>query len=150
MTEAALDRFRGRNIGLVFQQMHLLPTLNVSENLHVAQYMAGIRQDKNRVNEVLQTLDILQKQKAYPEELSVGQRQRVAIARAVVNKPKVILADEPTSSLDDINCQHVIDLLISQAEANKAVLVIATHDQRIKEGFSNQINLNDSFLDIKK
>ncbi len=135
----ALDRFRGRNIGIVFQRMHLLATLTVEDNLLMAPYLADLPQAKDRIREVLATLDMDHKVRAYPHELSQGQRQRVAIARAVMNKPKVLLADEPTASLDDIRAEKVLELLISQANANGSTLAVATHDRRIVDSFENTL-----------
>ena len=141
LTSGALDRFRGRHIGIVLQRLHLLPSLTVAQNLLLAQYLAGLPQDAARVEEVLVSLDIANKAQAYPHALSHGQAQRVAVARAVVNKPQVLLADEPTSNLDDARCAQALDLLLAQATACGATLVIATHDQRIKARVPNQFVL---------
>ena len=138
-----LDSFRGQHIGIVFQQMHLLSSLTVEQNISLASYLAGAVQDTRRIREVLSDLDLLEKAHAYPKTLSQGQKQRVCIARAVINKPDLILADEPTSSLDDIRSQNVLDLLVKQAETYGATLVIATHDQRIKPHFENQLLLDE-------
>jgi ABC-type lipoprotein export system ATPase subunit len=127
-----LDRFRGQHIGIVLQRLHLIPSLGVMDNLLLAQYLAGLPQDRGRVREVLKTLDLGGKENAYPHELSFGQAQRVAVARAVVNRPKLLLADEPTSNLDDARCLQALELLQSMARACDATLVIATHDQRIR------------------
>ena len=80
----------------------------------------------------------------YPDELSQGQAQRVAIARALINKPKVILADEPTSALDDRNCESVIQLLLDASTSHGATLIVATHDQRLKNRIANCIQLSMS------
>lgn len=138
---AELDRFRGRHIGIVLQRLHLVPSLTVMNNLLLAQYLAGLAQDGARVREVLTSLDVVEKAGAYPHELSFGQAQRVAVARAVVNRPKLVLADEPTSNLDDARCAQAYGLLESQARACGATLVIATHDQRIKARMSNHFEL---------
>lgn len=138
---AGLDRFRGQRIGIVLQRLHLVASLTVARNLLLAQYLAGVPQDRARVREVLAALDITGKAGAYPHELSFGQAQRVAVARAVVNRPKLLLADEPTSNLDDERCAQAYALLESQARACGATLVIATHDQRIKARMSNQFEL---------
>jgi putative ABC transport system ATP-binding protein len=138
---ADLDRFRGQHIGIVLQRLHLVSSLTVAENLLLAQYLAGVPQDGTRVREVLAGLDIAGKAEAYPHELSFGQAQRVAVARAVVNRPKLLLADEPTSNLDDERCAQAFGLLESQARACGATLVIATHDQRIKTRMPNQLEL---------
>ena len=140
----ALDRFRGRHVGIVFQQMHLLPTLTVEQNLLLAPYMAGLPQDADRAREVLRSLDVEEKAQAYPHALSVGQRQRVAIARAVMNRPRLLLADEPTSSLDDLRAKQVLSLLTQQARAHGATLVLATHDARITGDFPERLVLDDA------
>ena len=141
LSPAALDRFRGKHVGIVFQRLHLIDSLTVLNNLLLAQYMAGEPQDAARVRELLASLDLAEKASARPHELSHGQAQRVAVARAVVNKPKLLLADEPTSNLDDTRCLQVLDLLLAQAKACGATLVIATHDQRIKSRVPNHYEL---------
>jgi putative ABC transport system ATP-binding protein len=136
-----LDRFRGQHIGIVLQRLHLIPSLTVENNVLLAQYLAGVPQDGTRAREVLASLDVADKAGAYPHELSFGQAQRVAVARAVVNRPKLLLADEPTSNLDDARCAQAYGLLESQARACGATLVVATHDQRIKARMSNHFEL---------
>lgn len=141
LRRAELDRFRGQRIGIVLQRLHLIPSLTVVNNLLLAQYLAGLPHDSARAREVLAGLDVAEKANAYPHELSFGQAQRVAVARAVVNRPKLLLADEPTSNLDDARCEQAYGLLVSQARACGATLVIATHDQRIKARMSNRFEL---------
>lgn len=141
LSAAELDRFRGRNIGIVLQRLHLLPSLTVAENVQLAQFLAGLPQDHARVHEVLAGLDLTDKADVRPHELSHGQAQRAAIARAVVNRPRLLLADEPTSNLDDARCAQALDLLLSQAAACGATLVIATHDQRVKARIANHFQL---------
>ncbi len=141
LSSSALDHFRGRHIGIVLQRLHLIPSLKVLDNLLLAQYLAGMPQDRRRAEEVLAGLDLAGKPDAYPHELSFGQAQRVAVARAVVNRPRLLLADEPTSNLDDARCMQVLELLQAQARACNATLVIATHDQRIKTRVANQFEL---------
>mgnify|MGYP003394465219 CR=1 FL=1 len=138
---AQLDRFRGQNIGIVLQQLHLVRTLTVEKNVLLAQYLSGMGQDRRRVAEVLASLDLADKGGAYPHQLSHGQAQRVAVARAVVNRPALLLADEPTSNLDDERCMQALDLLQTQAGACNATLLIATHDQRITTRVANQFSL---------
>ena len=133
-----LDRFRGRNIGLVLQRLHLMASLTVIHNLLLAQYLAALPQDTAGARAVLAGLGLAERSHAYPHELSFGQAQRVAVARAVVNRPKLLLADEPTSNLDDMRCLQALELLQTQASACNATLVIATHDQRIKARMPNQ------------
>jgi len=135
------DRFRGRYIGIVFQTLHLVDALTVEGNLRLAQYLAGVKQDLARIRDVLGSLGIADKMNAKPRALSQGEAQRVAIARAVINRPSLVLADEPSSALDDANCGQVIDLLEDQATAAGATLVIATHDQRVKDRFRHRLTL---------
>ncbi len=141
MKWSKMDQFRGRNLGFVFQKPHLVQALNVEENMYLSQYLAGLPQDRKRVLEVLEMLDINQKRKSKVFELSQGQAQRATIARAVLNKPVLLLADEPTSSLDDENCDRVINLLRQQADLNGATLIISTHDQRVKDKIAMKITL---------
>ena len=140
---AELDRFRGRHVGVVLQRLHLVPSLTVMNNLLLAQYLAGVTQDTARAHEVLSSLEVADKAHAFPHELSFGQAQRVAVARAVVNRPKLLLADEPTSNLDDVRCAQAFGLLESQASACGATLVVATHDQRIKSRMPNRYELKE-------
>ncbi len=141
-----LDRFRGQHIGIVFQKPHFVKALSVEENLKMAQYLAGVAQDKKRITNILTRLNLAHKQKSSPEELSEGEKQRVAIARALLNQPAIILADEPTSALDDKNCEEVINLLKSEASEQQSTLFIVTHDQRLKDRFSNSIELASAAL----
>ncbi|WP_226390480.1 ABC transporter ATP-binding protein [Penaeicola halotolerans] len=132
LSGSKLDTFRATHIGLVFQKPHLIKALNVADNLKLTQYLAGLPQDNERIKEVLTNLGLADKLKSQINELSQGEAQRVSIARALLNRPKLILADEPTASLDDLNSAKVIDLLKSQADQYGATLIIATHDQRVK------------------
>ena len=136
-----LDRFRGRNVGIVFQRLHLISSLTVLGNLLLAQYLAGTAQDALAAHRLLAGLGLADQAHSLPQALSFGQAQRAAVARAVVNKPRLILADEPTSNLDDANAAAALHLLLDQARACNATLVIATHDRRIRERFGHQITL---------
>ncbi len=136
-----MDRFRGKHIGIVFQKPHFVRSLNLLENMLLIQYLAGIKQSKKVVKEVLTSLGIGHKMNQNPNRLSQGEQQRAAIAMAILNQPKLILADEPTSSLDDQNCHKVAELLKEQAQATQAHLIIITHDHRLKSVFQNTITL---------
>lgn len=138
---AALDRFRGRAIGLLPQRLHLVPALSVLDNLLLAQYAAGLARDRDRALSVLAALGLAGREQDRPERLSVGQQQRVALARAVLNRPALILADEPTSALDDASCAVALDLLLGQAAGCGAALVIATHDRRLIDRVSRVLSL---------
>jgi putative ABC transport system ATP-binding protein len=141
LSEAALDRFRGQHLGFIFQKNHLISALSVKDNLLMAPFLSGLPQSEARVSEVLTQIGLAEKINSNIRQLSQGQAQRAAIARAVLNKPSVILADEPTSALDDKNCERVINLLLDVARNNKASLLIATHDQRLKSKIPQQILL---------
>ena len=136
---AQLDKFRGANIGMVFQKPHILAPLTVKENLQVAQYFSGTS-DHGLVERLLKDLGIFHKAGA-TVSASEGEAQRVSIARALVNNPKVVLADEPTASLDDENAEMVISLLKEQAKKMRSALIIVTHDHRVKEHVPNQIKM---------
>ena len=136
------DRYRGQNIGLIFQKAHLISALTVQDNLLLAQYLSGSAQDKGRVQEVLKELNLGEKVHKKVRQLSQGEQHRVTVARALLNRPRLILADEPTASLDDDNARIVIDMLQEQASRYHAALVIATHDHRVKSQFEIQLNLD--------
>jgi len=136
-----LDAFRGRNIGIVFQNTIAISSLTVYENLQARLYFSGISNQKEAIENILEQLDLVSVKNQKPNTLSTGQLQRLGIALGVIHKPDIILADEPTSSLDDENCELVIDLLKSQAKKSDANLIIITHDHRIKKSFTNTIVL---------
>jgi putative ABC transport system ATP-binding protein len=139
--EVALDCWRARSIGIVPQRLHLLPSLTLRDNLLLAQYAAELPQSGDRVQEVLERVGLAGRALAYPHQLSHGQAQRAAVARAVINRPRVLLAHEPTSNLDDANCAQSLDLLEGEARGCAATLVIATHDRRVSERFERRLTL---------
>lgn len=141
LSGAALDQFRGQYLGFVFQKPHLIASLTVKENVLLACFLAKKAQKEDAVEELLTKLNIQHLAHRKIHEISQGQAQRVSIARAVVNKPVIIFGDEPTASLDDESCDAVIRLLKEQAEMCGASLIIATHDQRVKSEFPNQLIL---------
>jgi len=141
LSPSARDRFRGQHIGIVLQQFHLLPTLTAVQNLLVARTIAGLPPERAAAHSMLGALGVASSANAYPHELSIGQQQRVAIARALVNHPKLLLADEPTSNLDDEACASVADLLLSTASQHGVALLIATHDGRLKSRIPRQLAL---------
>ena len=141
LSKSSLDQFRGRNVGIIFQVPHFVRSLTVRENLELAQKLAGLPIDVERIKQLLERLAIGHKLNAKTTALSQGEQQRVAIARALVNRPKVILADEPTSALDDGNTDEVIRLLEETASEVNATLLVVTHDKRLKDNFEKQIEL---------
>ena len=129
----ALDAWRARTIGFLPQKLHLSEALTVRGNLAMAQWAAGAQDDANRIAQVLATLGLGDLADRKPSQLSGGQAQRVALARAVLLAPKVILADEPTASLDDEAAYAALALLQATAQSCNATLVIATHDARVAQ-----------------
>ena len=136
-----LDKFRGNNIGIVFQVPHFIQSLTVKENLMLGQNLAGNSKDESKILELLTDMDVVQKIDNKINNLSQGEKQRIAIARALINEPKVILADEPTSALDDENCELVVKLLKSQAKKYNATLLIVTRDNRLNSQFERRVVL---------
>ncbi len=136
-----LDQFRGKNIGLVFQQKHAISSLSVLQNMQARVFFSQSEVKKQVIEGLLHQLEIADLKNKNVKELSEGQLQRLSIAMSVIHKPKILLADEPTSSLDDATCKIVINLLKEQAKQTGASLIVITHDQRIKPYFQNQITL---------
>lgn len=134
---ARMDKYRGQNIGIVYQKPYFIESLSVWENLCISPYA----NDKRKAKEIADRLHISDLLDRQPNQLSAGQQQRAAIARAIMNTPKLLLADEPTSALDNKNCTHVIDLLMEQAKANNAALIITTHDNRLRSEINDYIEL---------
>jgi ABC-type lipoprotein export system ATPase subunit len=139
-SDTELDKFRGDNIGIVFQKPHFISSLTINENLKLAQYLSPSKISRD-AKKILESLNIKDKYQQKPNQLSEGEKQRASIALALINSPSLILADEPTSSLDDFNCNNVIKLLKKQANDHKAQLIVITHDARLKKHFKNNLNL---------
>lgn len=131
------DRHRGRHIGMIFQDLHLVAGLTALDNLLLAPFATAARQDRARATALLDRLGLGDRRNARAETLSRGEAQRVAIARAALLDPDLILADEPTASLDDEACDAVLDLLLDTTKSSGAALVIATHDTRVKNRIAN-------------
>lgn len=129
---AERDRFRGGSIGFVFQDLHLVTGLSTFDNVLLAPFAAHQKQDRERARALLDELGLASVAHKPAERISRGQAQRAAIARAMLLRPKVLLADEPTASLDDAACDVVAGLLLRAAAETGAALVIATHDARLK------------------
>jgi putative ABC transport system ATP-binding protein len=146
--EAALARFRRQRLGFVFQFFHLLNQLTVLDNVLLPAQLAGMKTSaaRARARELLEQLGIAEKAGEYPARLSGGQRQRVAIARALVNRPAVLLADEPTGALDSRSGEQVMEVL---AEVNRAgqTVVLVTHDARLAATYASRvISLRDGHI----
>ena len=136
LNEDELCKIRAKYFGFIFQKFHLINHLNVEQNISLANPRNYIK-----VEELIKELGLIDKKKLMVRDLSVGEAQRVAVARAIVNEPKVLFADEPTSSLDEINTHKVIELIFSQAKQNKTTLILSTHDNRVKKYFSNVLEI---------
>ena len=133
LKKIATDAWRAGTIGFLPQKLHLSEALTVSGNLAMAQWAAGVPDQPGKVMEVLTSLGLSDLAQRLPRQLSGGQAQRVALARAVLLSPKVILADEPTASLDDEAATAALTLLHTSAARAGATLVIATHDSRVAQ-----------------
>lgn len=131
LKSVASDAWRAGAIGLLPQKLHLSPALSVYQNLALAQWAAGRTEDAAAIHAALQALGVQDLALRKPGQLSGGQAQRVALARAVLLKPQVLLADEPTASLDDDAAADAVGLLRTTAQTHNATLVIATHDARV-------------------
>jgi len=128
------DAWRAQTIGFLPQKLHLSAALTVQQNLALAFWAVGVAQDHARIDAALDALGVADLAQRMPSQLSGGQAQRVALARAVLMRPRVLLADEPTASLDDQNAVDAVHLLWTTAQNLGATLVIATHDARVGQG----------------
>jgi putative ABC transport system ATP-binding protein len=135
-SRVSLDKWRASSIGFLPQKLHLSPALTVHDNLAMAQWAAGRAEDRSQILQALAALGVEDLAQRKPAQLSGGQAQRVALARAVLLQPKLILADEPTASLDDAAAEVAAQLLQKSAQASGATLVIASHDARILQFFA--------------
>lgn len=142
LSETEVDRIRGRHIGIVFQRLHLIPSISVINNLLLAQRLAGVSYDRAYAEELLAKLDISALVNKFPTELSQGQAQRVAIARAMTHRPSLIIADEPTSALDDSNATEAIKVLQELTANSSAALLVVTHDSRVKGAMKRVYHLD--------
>jgi putative ABC transport system ATP-binding protein len=138
LSAAAADAWRARNVGFMPQKLHLSAALTVQQNLAMAQWAANEAQDDTRILAALRSLGVDALAQRKPSQLSGGQAQRVALARAVLMQPRIVLADEPTASLDDQSAADAVELLYSTARQHQATLVIATHDARVPQLLSQQ------------
>ncbi len=141
LSQSQLDAFRGEHIGLVFQQARFIKSLSVIENITIAQYFGRSEVNEKSALALLSELKIAHLADQSTAALSGGERQRLGIARALAVQPSIILADEPTSSLDDRNTEAVAQLLLREADAYKAALIVVSHDSRLRTHFKNHLEI---------
>jgi len=140
LSEAELAAFRRGNVGLVFQQFNLIPSLDVAANLAFQARLAGVH-DTEWCRVLAERLGLSKLLSRYPEQLSGGQQQRVAIGRALAGRPKLILADEPTGNLDEATGDAVLDLMLSLQAETGAGLLLVTHSLRLAERLHRRLHL---------
>ncbi|MGH7178878.1 MAG: ABC transporter ATP-binding protein [Tepidisphaeraceae bacterium] len=141
LSEAQRDVFRGRNIGYIFQTHHLLGGFTALENVLLGMSFTGRAADHPWARHLLEEVGLSDRMNYRPAKLSVGQQQRVAVARALANRPRLVLADEPTGALDADNSRHVLQLIRKLATEANASLLLVTHDQAIAGQFSRIVDL---------
>lgn len=144
LADAARTRVRGRSIGFVFQQFHLIPHLDALGNVETALLYRGVRpaERRERALDSLARVGLAQRHDHRPVQLSGGEQQRVALARALVTEPKILLADEPTGALDSKNAANVMEILTSLRSPERAI-VIVTHDNGIADSAARKISMRD-------
>lgn len=144
--EEKLAIFRRRKIGFIFQFFNLIPVLDVEENISLPALLDNEKVDKNYLAEIVEILGLTDRKGHLPSELSGGQQQRVSIGRALLNKPSIILADEPTGNLDSKNSKEVIELLKFTARKYNQTLILITHDVNIATMADRVITIEDGII----
>jgi putative ABC transport system ATP-binding protein len=144
--ENRLAVFRRRKIGFVFQFFNLIPVLDVEENISLPALLDNDRVDEKYLEEIIKLLGLEERKKHLPSELSGGQQQRVSIGRALLNKPSMVLADEPTGNLDSKNSKEVIELLKYTAKKYNQTLVLITHDINIASMADRIVTIEDGHI----
>ena len=146
LKDEELTIFRRRKIGFVFQAFNLVPVMSVYENIVLPIELDGEKPNQDLVNEIINTLGLSEKLKAYPSQLSGGQQQRVAIARALASAPAIILADEPTGNLDSKTTQDVMGLLKVTSQKFAQTIVMITHNDEIAQLADRSIRIEDGMI----
>lgn len=137
---------RFKEIGFILQSSNLIPFLKVKEQFYLVDRVAKKKAGDERIDELLKSLDIYELKESYPKDLSGGERQRVAIARALFNDPSLILADEPTASLDTDHAYEVVKLLVKEAHEKQKATVMVTHDSRMIQWSDRIYRMEDGYL----
>jgi predicted ABC-type transport system involved in lysophospholipase L1 biosynthesis ATPase subunit len=148
LPEAQRPRVRARFLGFVFQSFYLIPELNTLENVILAARIAGfpVKEGRERAKQLLNELGLQDRLQSRPDQLSGGERQRTAIARALVNRPRILLADEPTGNLDERTSGRVMDQLLEAVQGHGAALVLVTHHPRFAAEAQRQYRLEEGLL----
>lgn len=146
LKDSELSIFRRRNIGFIFQFFNLIPVLNVQENIALPTLLDNEQVDEQYLNEIIQILGLQDRRTHLPSELSGGQQQRVSIGRSLMNKPEIILADEPTGNLDTKNTKEVLTLLKATAKKYNQTVILITHDPSIASNSDRIITIEDGMI----
>jgi lipoprotein-releasing system ATP-binding protein len=139
---------RRNNIGFVYQMHHLFPEFTVYENIALPMMIKGEENYGEKIKRLLKKLNLAEKIKSFPSQLSGGEKQRVAIARAIITEPTLLLADEPTGNLDKNNSVNVMNLLIEYAKERKTALLVVSHNLELVKGFDKIITMENRLLKV--
>ena len=148
LTENELTLWRGRTMGVVYQSFQLLPMLTLVQNVMLPMDMSGLfhpRKSRERALELLEMVELEEHVNKYPTQISGGQQQRVAIARALANDPPVIVADEPTGSLDSVTADHIFEIFENLLDAQRTIVMV-THDMGLMPRFTRHVEIADGEL----
>ncbi len=146
--ETRRTAYRRNNIGLIFQQFNLLPTLNIADNIRFCRQLKGLPENEGLWRQIVTSLNLMPLLGRYPEEASGGQQQRAAIARALYMEPQILLADEPTGSLDERNAEAVMRLLTSLTRQLNCTLLLVTHSEHVAKHMEGCIRLQGGVLNV--
>ena len=149
MNETELSTIRNRDIGFVFQFHHLLPEFSAIENILMPTWINGVDDGRDRALDLIEKMGLSERKDHFPSQLSGGERSRVAVARALMNKPKLVLADEPTGNLDEKNANKLIDLLVKINKDFHQAIVLTTHNPKIARIGHKQFFLENGSLSEK-
>ncbi|MCC4236144.1 ABC transporter ATP-binding protein [Vibrio anguillarum] len=147
-SESKRTAYRRNNIGHIFQQFNLLPTLNLADNIRFCRQLKGMPEDQGLLRQILSSLDLMPLLGRYPEEVSGGQQQRAAIARSLYMEPKILLADEPTGSLDERNAEAVMRLLTTLTRQLDCTLLLVTHSEKVAQHMDGRVRLQGGLLHV--
>jgi putative ABC transport system ATP-binding protein len=148
LTENELALWRGRTMGVIYQSFQLLPMLTLAQNVTLAMDMSGLfhpRKSEERALELLDQVEILEHARKYPTQISGGQQQRVAIARALANDPPLIVADEPTGSLDSVTADNIFKIFQRLVDAGRTIVMV-THDMGLLPRFTRHLTIADGVI----